>query len=251
MVTLLKGHFLCPCISLFMSSLSRPGYKRHAKTVKFVESLSTKMPWYNCTGGLGVKHPLLTWALRMTWHQNMLVKCKHQAQIPQVKKNEFHLNLNDFGFVCTDNDISIVSSYKRNVAWCYLSCLCKLSAIWVSKKINICIYKKSVSWQFSETCSYGIYNQLQQQLTFTRVAAVCWTILMLVLWEHVMDRDSVTIWMSSFFFFFHTFSDKVIISLFVSFLKSPPEEEEEVCSEIVMCSSVLPVWHLSLLCNLL
>ena len=178
MVTLLKGHFLCPCISLFMSSLSRPGYKRHAKTVKFVESLSTKMPWYNCTGGLGVKHPLLTWALRMTWHQNMLVKCKHQAQIPQVKKNEFHLNLNDFGFVCTDNDIRIVSSYKRNVAWCYLSCLCKLSAIWVSKKINIYI-KNQLADSFQRHVAMAFITNyssswLSQELQLFAEQFWCW-----------------------------------------------------------------------------
>ena len=55
---------------------------------------------------------------------------------------------------------------------------------------------------------------------------------MLVLCGHVMDGDSVTIWMSSFSFL-HTFNNKVSISHFVIFFKSTPEEEEEVCSETV------------------
>jgi len=64
-------------------------------------------------------------------------------------KKRFHLDSNDFGFICAD--VSNVGGYKRS-AWCNLSCLLQTYCHLNTNE------KLSVSWQFLETggvISYG------------------------------------------------------------------------------------------------
>ena len=78
---------------------------------------------------------------------------KHEAQPPRVKKNQCHLDSNNFGCICAG--VNNVGSYKRNV-WYNLSCLLQTNCWAVIKEMSDIIwvvhYKWTAIWAPRKNC---------------------------------------------------------------------------------------------------
>ena len=138
LVTLLLGRFLEPFLQT-LPSLVTLLLGHLPSHISLPKSLLKVSRWQR-----PLSNSRNVWVLRL-WKQHG-VEFNRRARPPAVRVNPSPSRFKrGLGFICTD--LSIVSSYKRNAAWCNMSCLCgcKLTAF-ARRHVSLHRDNKVVFW---------------------------------------------------------------------------------------------------------